>query len=95
MAGMRSDMYTIYALEFDDGRWYTGMTENLARRIREHKRGKTRSTKNKTIVRVLKLEVCDSGIQARKREKYWKSSIGREQVKKYSGVEQSGSSLGS
>lgn len=87
-------MYTIYALKFENGKIYIGMTTSLKRRIREHKRGKTNSTKNKKIIGFIKIEECADGISAREREKYWKSGCGREKLK-YSGVEQSGSSRGS
>lgn len=71
------------------------MTKDLTRRIKEHQYGKTRSTKNREIVRVLRIEECVNRVLARKREKYWKSGCGKEKLKKYSGVEQSGSSGGS
>jgi putative endonuclease len=70
------------------------MTEDLDRRIGEHKKGKTRSTKNRGDFCVKVIEKCASRIEAREREKYWKSGIGKEELK-YSGVEQSGSSSGS
>ena len=87
-------MYMVYALQFDNGRLYIGMTNDLKRRIHEHRKGKTRSTKGKRIVRVLAIEECTDSLEAREREKYWKSGQGRERLK-HSGVEQSGSSSGS
>ena len=57
------------------------MTNDLNRRIKEHKRGKTRTTKNKVIVRVLKIERRKDRLSARKREKYWKSGCGKEFLK--------------
>lgn len=86
--------YTIYRLDFSDGKCYIGMTANLPRRVREHRRGKNRSTKHHTITRVTKLEECVDSVAARQREKFWKSGKGRESFK-HSGVEQSGSSSGS
>ena len=70
------------------------MTEDLNRRISEHKRGKTRSTKNKGFFSVVIIEECKTREDARKREKYWKSGCGKEVLKKYRGVEQFGSSSG-
>ncbi len=87
-------MYTVYALRFENGQCYVGMTCDLRRRVHEHRKGKTFFTKGKKIVQVLKLEECSDSVQAREREKFWKSGQGRERLK-YSGVEQSGSSLGS
>lgn len=90
-------MHTIYALYFNDGRIYVGMTSDLKRRVKDHYRGKTQSTKNRRIMKIIKIENCPNRIIARKREKYWKSGCGKEMLKKikYRGVEQSGSSCGS
>ncbi|MFZ1736130.1 MAG: GIY-YIG nuclease family protein [Candidatus Moraniibacteriota bacterium] len=87
-------MYTVYALYFLNGTVYVGMTDNFERRLSEHKRGKTQSTRQKEILSVKIIEYCDDRLTARKREKYWKSGCGKEQLK-YRGVEQSGSSPGS
>lgn len=87
-------MYTVYALYFSNGTVYVGMTENFERRLGEHKRGKTQSTKNREIVKVLEIEQCPDRVMAHRREKYWKSGCGKEQLK-CRGVEQSGSSPGS
>ena len=78
-------MYIIYGLNFDDGRIYVGMTDNLARRIGEHKRGRTKSTKNRGDFKIIKIEEYDNRITAREREKYWKSGCGKEQLKFWSG----------
>ena len=90
------DMYVVYALRLNDGKVYVGMTNNLERRVLEHRRGKNRYTKNKIVVSVSKLETCVDSCEARQREKYWKSGIGREKLRQYyRGVEQPGSSCGS
>lgn len=73
-------MYTIYALLYDSGRIYIGMSNNLQRRLSEHRRGKTQSTKNRGNFRVLCLEECLDRKSARKKELYWKSGTGREQI---------------
>ena len=72
-----------------------GMTSDLDKRIKDHRRGKTRSTKNRGEFIVKIIEKCNSRKEARIREKYWKSGCGKEQLKHYRGVEQSGSSSGS
>ena len=75
-------MYKIYALFFKDiKRIYIGMTSNIEQRIKYHKRGKTRSTKNRGEFVVKVLEECKTREEARKREKYWKSGIGKEKLK--------------
>lgn len=60
---------------------YVGMTDNLKRRIKEHLRGKTKSTKNRKIIKVIIIERCEKRLMARKREKYWKSGCGKEALK--------------
>ncbi|MEI7425937.1 MAG: GIY-YIG nuclease family protein [Candidatus Moraniibacteriota bacterium] len=57
------------------------MTDNIERRIREHKNGKTRSTKNRGDFYVEIMEECEDRKSARKREKYWKSGCGKEKLK--------------
>ena len=89
-------MYIVYAIVFVSGRIYVGMTgKSLEERMKGHKRNKTRSTKNRAILKVVEIETCSNRMTARKREKYWKSGCGRERLKIYCGVEQSGSSSGS
>jgi len=79
-------MYTVYALFFKSGKMiYVGMADDLERRIREHKNGKTRSTRNKGNFVVKIIEKCESRIEARKREKYWKSGCGKEKLKNIAG----------
>lgn len=73
-------MYSIYALHFEKI-IYVGMTDNIERRIREHKNGKTRSTKNRGDFYVEIMEECEDRKSARKREKYWKSGCGKEKLK--------------
>gem|GEM_PF-6647435 len=75
-------MYKIYALFFQDiKRIYVGMTKNIEQRIKNHKMGKVRSTKNRGEFFVKILEECKNREEARKREKYWKSGCGKEKLK--------------
>ena len=60
---------------------YVGITTDLERRIKEHKRGKTKSTKNRKFSKVVIVEKCESRLVAREREKYWKSGCGKEMLK--------------
>jgi putative endonuclease len=74
-------MYIIYALVFIDNRIYVGMTNDLERRTKEHIRGKTKSTKNRSIRKIIIIEKCKSRLLAREKEKYWKSGFGKEKLK--------------
>ncbi len=78
----RSYMYTVYAiLSLKDGRIYVGFSSNIERRINEHNSGKTKSTKGFRPWKLFFTENVDTRIGARKREKYWKSGTGKEQLK--------------
>lgn len=75
-------MYTVYAILSEvDGRIYVGMTQDTEKRIKEHNSGKTRSTKGYRPWRIFFTEEHDSREEARKRELYWKSGTGKEQLK--------------
>lgn len=64
-----------------DGKTYTGSTINLRKRLEEHNKGLCRSTKNRVPLTLIHSEEYDSLTEARRREKYLKSSVGRKQIK--------------
>ncbi|PTN09111.1 GIY-YIG nuclease family protein [Mangrovibacterium marinum] len=75
-------MYTVYAIKSEiDGRIYVGFSSNLERRLKEHNSGKTKSTKGYRPWRLIFKEQCDSRIEARKLEKFYKSGKGKEILK--------------
>jgi putative endonuclease len=75
-------MFFVYVLKSKiDGRLYKGMTDNLERRIKEHNFGKVKSTKGYAPWDLVYSEVFDSRIEARLREVFLKSGIGREFLK--------------
>jgi putative endonuclease len=85
-AGNRSFlfMYYIYAIKSKkDDRIYVGFTENLERRISEHNSGKTRSTKGYIPWVLVYKEICKTREDARKREVFLKSGIGKKIIKEY------------
>ncbi|MBI2100624.1 MAG: GIY-YIG nuclease family protein [Candidatus Vogelbacteria bacterium] len=57
---------------------YVGLTNNLERRIREHRRGQSFYTRRFRDFVVLYQEEYPDYRSARKREKYLKSGIGKE-----------------
>jgi putative endonuclease len=82
-------MHTIYALESTkDHRIYIGFTQNLERRLAEHNAGHVFSTKGFRPWKVIYTEFVASRNEARVREKYWKSGIGKEKLKNRSQVAQ-------
>ena len=60
---------------------YIGLTFNLENRIKRHNNGYENATKNRIPFNLLHYECFASRAEARKREKYFKSGIGRETLK--------------
>jgi putative endonuclease len=61
---------------------YIGLTSDLDRRLKEHDRGHTQSTKARAPFELLHKEEFSSLKDARKREKYLKSGAGRRYLDK-------------
>lgn len=60
----------VYIIETEDGRFYTGTTNDVPRRVNEHKDGKgARYTRIFGFKRLLYQEECPAKSQALKREK--------------------------
>lgn len=67
-----------YVLETSDERKrYIGYTSDLRRRVKEHQKGSVFSTKSKLPVSLIYYEACLSGVDAKRREKYLKTTGGR------------------
>lgn len=77
--------YYVYVLEDSNGKRYKGMTNNLERRLSEHKRGKTITTKKMNDIKLIYSEQCINFEEARKRELYLKSAAGRRFLKNKTG----------
>ena len=68
----------VYALRFEDGTIYVGMTKDLDRRLTEHERRQSPSTKRlKGEFEVIYRRSFADYMQARRHEKYLKSGAGR------------------
>jgi putative endonuclease len=75
-------MFFVYALYSGKNyRIYVGMTIDLVKRLKEHNTGKTRSTKAYTPWHLFYHESFTTRDLARKREKYFKSGIGKERLR--------------
>lgn len=79
-------MYTVYVLQDVSGKLYKGLTNNLSRRLAEHKCGKTRTTSRMKKFTVAYSEEYAGWKTARKRELYLKSAAGRRFLKNILGV---------
>ena len=77
-------MFTVYLLISNDyKKTYIGFSDDIKRRVKEHTKGKVKTTKNFNGFRCFNLEEVDDIITAREKEKYWKSHAGRVKLKKY------------
>lgn len=75
-------MYYTYLLRSKkDGKWYTGYTKDLQKRFLEHNEGKVISTKQRTPFELVYYEACKSSIDAKTREKYLKTGMGKKYLK--------------
>ena len=75
-------MYFVYVLRsLKDGTFYTGLTNDVARRIAQHNKGQERTTRPHLPFEVVLTESYATRVEARAREKYFKSGQGREYIK--------------
>jgi putative endonuclease len=74
-------MYIVYILKDENGKIYKGMTNNLERRLKEHRSGQTITTSRMANFSVVYTEEFDKIEDARKRELYFKSAAGRRFLK--------------
>ena len=74
--------YYVYILQsLVDGKFYTGYTSDLTRRLEEHNNGKSVSTKWRRPLRLVYFEGCGNIKDAMKREKYLKTTYGKRYIK--------------
>ncbi len=77
--------YYVYALSSNQRPYiYVGMTNDLARRIAEHNNGFNKTTKPYAPFTIIYQEELPNRIQARVREKYLKSGVGKAFLKSLS-----------
>ena len=70
--------FYVYALfSVKDDEHYIGYTNNLKKRLEEHNRGKNFSTKSRRPFKLIYFEACLNEDDAKQREKYFKTTIGR------------------
>jgi len=75
--------YYVYVIRSKEGFLYKGMTDNLERRLVEHNNKELSFwTKRGTEWKLIYKEEFDNKTEALKREKWLKTGIGREYLKK-------------
>jgi putative endonuclease len=76
-------MYFVYILLSEkDNRTYVGYTHDLSARLKRHNAGYVSATKNRRPLRVFFYEEFETEREAKERELWWKSSTGRNNLKK-------------
>lgn len=75
-------MFYVYCIEsIKSGDLYFGYTNDLRRRFREHNQKLNFSTKHNTPWKIIYYEACLNEIDAKRREKYLKTTQGRRMMK--------------
>ena len=74
-------MFTAYVLKDNNGKFYKGVTGDLNRRLKEHLKGDTKTTKHMEGLSVFYTEKFKTFAEARARELYLKSAAGRRFLK--------------
>lgn len=77
-------MFYVYCLQSnkDKDQLYFGYTNDLKRRLIEHNTGQNTSTKRYMPWKVIYYEACISEVDAKRRETYLKTSMGRRMFKR-------------
>ena len=72
--------YYVYIIQsIKSSKWYTGFTYNLRKRFKEHNSNEVYSTKNRGPFELI--EMCRNEQDARAREKYLKTGMGKRYLK--------------
>ena len=75
-------MYYVYILISEkDNKFYTGFTDDLKRRIKEHNTGKVSSTAKRRPLKLVYYESCLHQKDALHREKYLKTTFGKQYLR--------------
>ena len=75
-------MFYTYLLKSEkDDKWYTGSTNDLRKRLKQHNNNESTYTKNKGPWKLIYYEACINEQDARSREKYLKTGMGKRYLK--------------
>jgi putative endonuclease len=70
-------MFYVYILFENNGQLYTGFTADLKQRVKDHNAGKVESTRDRRPLKLVHYEAYIKESDARRREKYLKTSEGK------------------
>ena len=75
-------MFYVYAISSETRAYiYVGLTSDVENRLARHNSGREKTTRPYRPFKLIMVEEASTRIEARKREKYWKSGVGKEQLK--------------
>lgn len=76
-------MFYVYAISSLTRNYiYVGFTSDLDQRIYRHNKGYEKTTKPYSPFVLIYSEEVETRIEAREKEKYWKSGVGKEKLRK-------------
>ncbi len=82
MIPLETIVWYVYVLvSKKDNKWYTGMTNDLRNRFKEHNGGKSKYTKDRGPYKIIYYEASLNQADARSRELYLKSGMGKRYLK--------------
>jgi len=73
--------YTYVIQSLKSNYWYTGSTNDLRKRFNQHNSGKSTYTKHRAPYKLIYYEACLNEEDARSREKYLKTGVGKRYLK--------------
>ncbi len=75
-------MFYVYVLQSQkDGKWYTGATNDLKKRLKEHNEGRVLATKDRRPLELIYYEACINQQDGFAREKYLKTGMGKRYIR--------------
>ena len=74
-------MFYVYVIQNENKQWYTGYTADLRKRFNKHNAGKSTHTRYRGPYKLIYYEACSIEEDARSREKYLKSGMGKRYLK--------------
>ncbi|MBI2034453.1 MAG: GIY-YIG nuclease family protein [Candidatus Levybacteria bacterium] len=82
MDHVRDKFYYVYLIQgLKSAKWYTGYTNDLRNRFDQHQSNKSKYTKGRGPFRLIYYEACLNEFDAKARERYLKSGMGRRYLK--------------
>ncbi|HEY4514608.1 MAG TPA: GIY-YIG nuclease family protein [Candidatus Paceibacterota bacterium] len=73
--------YTYVLMSLKSGRWYTGSTNDLRRRLKEHNSNESKYTRKRGPYKLIYYEACENRLDAEARELYLKTTMGKRYLK--------------